>query len=809
MKRKSFLILGALLFGFLFFEHWHTGSHETSLPKAPSGPEVVNPKFRDEGLIPLKIDRTALQNSASSHQNLQALIIDEKGTPIAGAEVLPWEGRRIFPKLVSDSTGTISFPHATCEALVIFAPGYYPAFFLCNFNDAVQSFQIGAGKSLSGSVFLTGELTNGLDSLPVHFDAVHIPFSLPPVLQASLQLSYHRIPLAPGGTFSFKGLPPDWSGDLHFPPEFSLCSYDGPGSISSNGTILNLPPVNGLAIHLMRSPGFSGNVISSNGGKAVRNAKILATVEFSNRNRPELFYSAMTKRDGSFFLPVPATNIAEIEAWCEGDSLPNPIRIELEISGSSTSSPSSFSRDLSAQPNPWFLGTLSLKDSVAKKILVMDEQRNPIFGAFAEGRVASKASGSDGVVQVVPQRGVNQVKVFAAGYSPQVIHLSVEGNGPTEVVLSKSTSLTFVLELPHEASANGMFLHLTGSKDLMEPPLQVGDLKRHQYLLNIPPISVGNGSDEITELKVRVSGNDRTIHLWGFNPNESISYQLFGSMGNPLSPKGAVILLPQEHRDVRVQCESEILRLHGLVLDMEGNPIENANVNIESEAGYSFTVSGRDGAFSFDGLPSGPLRLVADKRGYSRIFMPSVNPTTNDAPHIIRLGTPRTLDVFFIDQGGLPIQGGRVTYTEGLIDRTVGEAQRLTGVPTEEFELVWRAGGLNGKSRVPGSVKEFTVVLPAVGSVELAINLNPTPNVLNCYLVLKPTSSNEEIDMVKKHHFPIFPDESEKVFVLKSMVTGSFHAHLEYGISAPLEVFDLGLVEIKQGERLYLESNLP
>lgn len=739
-----------------------------------------------------------------------AQIIDSQGAGVAGAHAIAWKGLKMYPDLIADKEGWISFPeHAKYDGVAILADDLYPAFFEFHTDQGRQQFQFPAGLSFSGRVDAEGTTIEELPGFTLNFPQVKTSMDVPNILMAHLDMGFKKLRMDANGYFELQGLPEDWQADMRLPNGWLLRSYHGPGSFHvPSSTLRGISPADGIHLGLVRSPGFRGRVVTPDGEEGVGQVDVLAFIDFESRQDNALFNGAMSKRDGTFFIAIIPSNDEELKAWCLNEEMPVPTKVEVVLRGNEEFAKNSFTLDLTTQVDPWFLGDLSLREASKLRILARDESGAPISGAFAVGESTSKQSGPDGLIQVVLGGNDIHLKVLASGYLPHQLETSSIENGTTEVTLVEAATLTCSFKLPEGVSSKGLVIKLRGNQGLFGEPLERQDINRIRMQSKLQSWRGKLHANGEETLRVAIRDNSNEIQLWGFKSQVPIACQLEGPMGEVLAAADDLVFTPGEKKTVEFQLSSTRGALFGFILDDDGNAIPNANVTVRAEGGFLFCQSKDDGSFRFDWLPLRPLHVESDKRGYAPFIARGLIPTESISPLHIRLETPRNLDVFFVDPTGDSVPGGRVFYTQGFSDRTVGDAQHITDVPLSAFEMYWRTGGLDGKVLVPANVTEYVVQVPAMGSVSLRVTRKPNPDFLHWRFILDPINDDMPEGYRRSYSHSIYPNEAVGKVDFPARVTGKFRARVEFGNTEPQSVIDLGMVEILEGECLNLEADL-
>ena len=149
------------------------------------------------------------------------------------------------------------------------------------------------------------------------------------------------------------------------------------------------------------------------------------------------------------------------------------------------------------------------------------------------------------------------------------------------------------------------------------------------------------------------------------------------------------VQLPPDHsgsikaRDLSL---TEAHTLHGRVQDVDGAPVPGARVFLQARTPWQYgaladTRAGADGAFKFEGLPTGAYRVVGAHAGRGRGTRTLTVPVRGNEAIPLALTTPRTILVNVRDKAtDEPIQGARV-FVEEFIASTGAPGTLLEFVP--------------------------------------------------------------------------------------------------------------------------------
>lgn len=103
--------------------------------------------------------------------------------------------------------------------------------------------------------------------------------------------------------------------------------------------------------------------------------------------------------------------------------------------------------------------------------------------------------------------------------------------------------------------------------------------------------------------------------------------------------------------------------------DDEGRPVENATISLKDTSGrpvfsFSLFTTGSDGRYSVQGVVPGRYVVGAEARGLAPAEQPvEVGEGGGTADLVLRRGG--TLRVRVVDESGAPLEGARVTLTDG------------------------------------------------------------------------------------------------------------------------------------------------
>jgi len=723
-------------------------------------------------------------------------IFDHLGRPIDGAKLIFWKGTKVLPQCISENGGIVKIPQGfDCDGVAILVSGRYPLFLPFTINESRQNIELPVGKRLGGR-FVTDQGGPGLgDRIILRVSPSSPEVAIPKILLARLEMSSIFAALDSSGNFEFLGLPDNWVGELRMPKGYLLCSYQGPGELIENNKIQDLVPVQNLFLDLKPVPGFTGRLVTPDGGTGVPGIEVLVEVEFQENRKSSIVAGAVSDKSGNFFIPVPPVGPKERFVFCEGSNLYVPKGIKISLKGTERYSAVHDSFDLSDKPDPWFLGSMRLQESRPIRILVRDLNGAPIQNSFAVGDVVKDADESGIIMHNFAGAG-EYMKVFAEGYNPVRIWVSPESERPILAVLSKATSLVCKLRLPEAVSSAGLKIRMIGHDGLLVKELKVSDLVIHKERLNLPIVRGRALESEWPQLLSSIQENTNEVHLWGFQAGISFQCILESPSGKQLAKIEEIVFRSEEERVLEFEVQSTLGTISGLVTNKDGAPVAGALVSLFTEDGPAYARSDEKGEFNIIGLSLNPVEVLVVSRKYAPYSREGILPTMEGTFLRMELGPPRSLDVFFVNPNGESVKGVTTAFKGGLRDRSLGLAQRIAKVPMDEFVLRWRIGSLDGRTKIPANVSEYEIELPIMGTAKLNLRRSSTAGVFSCFFVLQPTGANVPQGFIAEHGLLFHPGEDSREFVIEGLLEGEFHAYLKIGSAISEKVLDLGEIEI-------------
>ncbi|MEW6071206.1 MAG: carboxypeptidase-like regulatory domain-containing protein [Planctomycetota bacterium] len=697
--------------------------------------------------------------------------------------------------------------------LLVIAPPWVPSVIDVPLGPGRHVVTLEAGAAVSGRVIVDGEEPG--EPLPlalicsqelVHLDEMGIEWKV-----------FDRLPSAgrwfpdrtdAHGTFAFRGLPTDWTGQLRLPVEYRLEDPTQADRTAPNAIALH-SPVEGLEVRVVRRLTLTGRVIEFPSAEPTPVAGAIVIPAFRFPRTGGVFSPVDTEADekGRFTFALPCKSL--LGGYLQ---IGPPDR--------------AFFRTIDLEPaevdGELDLGDLALIESrLGAKVVplhVVDTAGYPIRGAVAAPGFSSPAShptdeeGRTAVAFVLP--GLTTLAVYAAGYEAAHVPVPAELSEELEVVLVEGIVLELRFVCPDGILPPGIAARLAAP----ENPLRIVEIPRNMrgYMeagCTAPRTVVLPDGTVVLRLW---SMEGARVVLNDLKPGIPMQLRVEGLYSGVIQEESIPPLQPREHRIQEVALAREPRTLSGRVLDESGNPLPQAWVKLtwfESDfPEREYTMPKRvdeDGCFRLTDLYGPTVYLSADADGFAKYVDPEFPLPQEDSYIEIRLSRGNTVTVTVEDDVGrrLPatvfavLPNGATVSMGQQVEEQEG-VYVMHGVPNGPITLRAYIAAIPHDQTHDGRVPECRFVVPVSGELHVRVRLFDESQVDERWLLtLTPNFEGGPPVRYAYLYDPVFPyvTPGSYTLVMRRFPRG-------FGDKSEFEEKSLPVpIQVHQGERVEVE----
>jgi hypothetical protein len=726
------------------------------------------------------------------------IVLDADGAPVAEAEFLLVESGRILLRGATDSLG--QFSSADCAdrsaSLLVLAANSAPQVLEAPRAAGLHVLHMEHRWAVSGVVTVDGRRPG--EPVPLTLDADRAGFNIGTALGLTWTAAGLESSLATelasttseGGTFSFRGLPVDWHGELKFSTQYQL--KDRTLATDPWWTTMALEqPIEGLLVELVKPLRIVGRIVEVAGGNPVADARIYPALVYADGSRSRYALDdARADDEGRFELTLVSGQVrGRSITICPPNHLVERV-IPIE-SGDLTT-------DLDLGDIPLRIG----RGQLQLNVLVQDREGAPLEGARvsipdASGRTGAPTDVEGRTVITGLAEGYTLIRALAVGYAIEEVQTFIGPEGGELVItMCADTLLRLRLLAPDGTMARSVGCAIT--TELY--PFEQKNTARIMFSFREMGASLQqkiNRGDGTTMMlyPTRKGINGRPIVVSGIMPGLPMRLQFFSRRDTFLGERQLAPLMPQEQRDVDIVLDLVPRSLHVRVVDEYRNPLAQSRVGISfrnKDLGSGKTGSHarsvtENGEFEFKEIFARQVDLSADCDGYVPFRDRQCVVPTDESTVEIRLTRGRDVLVTIEDEAGSPLRadvGAKLDNGAVVIASGIKKGQcMLKGLPdapvivTAVMGAASEVGAAQIRRRLGAHESELRIVLPAVGRVEGQVKLPLGINPGDRYIVWLNSDNGE----LGNRAAPIEATAGVPIdFSFKKVLSGKYQARVQW-----------------------------
>ena len=670
-----------------------------SLPTPASAPGAGVSQAPAEGLRSRLDPAAARGEPSSSPAPFRLRLVESDGSPGAGTRIflVPTEG-----PVEEHSTGPegwleLESSGATVD-LVVERSQAFAAQRRFVLEPQETRWELPAGAILGGTLLVDGAAPEEPIPLFLRSDRPLLGPGLRERLatHASFELDA-RGRSGPGGAFAFDGLPPDWSGTLVLPARFRRIHADF-DLLDEDRPHFDRPGI-GHVIELKSAPFLRGRVVESDGETPVPRARCGG--RFQWRDGGHVWFRFDADREGRFEVALREQDppVAILTLAHEDGTLSTEVTLSVE--------------DLAAKE----LGDLTLDPERGVEVRAVDRAGAPIAGAVAGwNELISLPTDELGLTRL---HGVSSqaesIEVAAPGYALVEVDLPPDPTRTVEAVLDGIGLLALDLRYPSGEPLAGFRVEVQVEGDPAvggwvseQTLLQTGlaGSTNYYYRTESGGVRVGCTTDEHGSLE---------LHL---RPGVHYTLMLKDPAGAVAHRQELPPVAPGERQRTEIVVPVEMVPVHGRVVDADGQPLVGASVEILTEGNVQIgRRSDADGAFRFDGVVGGSLRVRISMLGF---LSRTIEPPDDGAVFEVQLQAGNEVALLILDPSGDVAESedlsvvayDRARRQSWPARRDHGERWLLSDLADVPLVLVVRHNGVQTEFDLDPAVPRRTLQLP-------------------------------------------------------------------------------------------------
>ncbi len=637
-------------------------------------------------------------------------VLGSAGEPVVDAQVLVLRGEELLLDERTDDAGQVEIAaDEEAAALVVAAPNRS-----LEWHDVVlvagrQDIHLSIGARLSGRLVTEDGDSPGVMSFRFISDQSPGAFPiLPAVVTEALTVPtlhsyYEVVETDEEGLFDFRGLPESWSGSLLVEHEWKVVSTTHGQVPAPANSVRFAEPATDVVVCVAQRPLLFGRLVLRDDGSPVGDAPLVVMLDSLNTPRPT-WRNATTDEAGRFEILIPLERLDEVE---------------LRLGHRFHECPSILRLEKAELPDDGDLGDVVVENVRHVSFRMQDAEEEPIPGGVAVAAgVQSEPTGEDGRGELRwIARAADRLVAEARGFVPTEARIPSVVVEPLVVTMGRANELVVKLHLPEGAKPSQFKVVLHGEEQITAGPAGgLPDRRRHVSEAWYPPDIFG--WDLAAHLCARPDAQTGTVAFYALRPGIELTLEVHGMSGIVVYHSERVPpLAPAEHREIEVQLETGLITFRGHVLDMDGNPLERASLNLGfEELGYT----NAEGAFECFLAESRPGILLVSHVRYTTLYLADYAVPTDGQPVEFRLKPARPLTIEVVDENGTPLPGAELSLLYGEVAFFVGEIEGnrrvVPAMPDGPFEIRAILAGRGFEQPHDPAISEATVVLPVPGS---------------------------------------------------------------------------------------------
>ena len=760
MKRSvpgiSFLFAVVVLGLFLLLDPlaWFGGEREAeAFPPSTATPET--PAASDEPELegipevpvadrPGESERSVVEPSIAA--GLASFrILDPAEHPVAGAHVVLVRDESVLLDERTDERGTVEAPaDARPALLVVLNAPRPPESREVVLDPGRQEIRLSEGETIGGRLVREDGEPAGAMAVRLHGDHP-LPFAagIPEVAWEALGIHESIRSVLSGetddaGGFAFPGLPPSWSGAFRPPYGWRVVATSD-GQVGAAGYSVRLSrPVSDLLVRIAPTLVLHGRLVLRDDGAPLAGASLSAMLRSPDVESPQ-FTGTRTDEGGGFAIVRRYDRVSSFD---------------LRLGGAFHESPTILLLDGSDIPADGDLGDVVVDEVRNVPFLLQDTKGAPIAGgrAVAAG-TRSEPTGEDGRSELrwLP-RSVARMTVDASGYVPADVELPVVVVDPLVVTLESANRLDVTLLLPEGGDPTQFRVVLRGDERITATPIPEGG-DQHPYVGEwaFPPIDLTSEAQD-RFLCARPDEQHGVALFRALRPGVVIELEVRGITGRAVYHRETLSpFAPAEVRELEVDLRGAILVFRGRVLDLEGNPLVQASLQLGNQI---LGWTDEEGAFLCFLADPEPGTLLVGHRACATEYLHDYVIPSDGRPVEFRLSPARRVTIEVVDENGDPVPQAEIWVRHGGFHtnthRVEGNRHVASSVPDAPFELVATLAGREYVQEHDPANPEATIVVPVHGRLTAVIAARTLASRQGRFLlILRPTDDESARTVVE------------------------------------------------------------
>ncbi|NQU48504.1 MAG: hypothetical protein HQ519_07640 [Planctomycetes bacterium] len=515
------------------------------------------------------------------------------------------------------------------------------------------------------------------------------------------------------GQFHFQGLNDSWSGIVYLQGRYQIESVSSGSILPNKATIKLSSPIEGLRVVVEDAPEIFGQLIEAPSGLAVDQVYVSARSTLRGGAKPKV-NSAISDAEGCFSIAINPLDLGSLELYLGGTTDHKPPMLRL---------------GLAEIPSDGDLGVIQISGLRHIPFFLRDRLDQPIAGGFGRaGANESKASDEQGVgVMRWLALEVTTLQFGANGFVPKEVKLTEPILNPLTVYLDRANRLLVKIVPPDGVASDQFRAQLIGEEVLIAGPANT-DLELKNYMSEWTFPRYQNARLPLGAALFARPNSDGVVSYHALKTDVAMTLEIYGITGDtiyhsePVAPLGA-----EEERELTVDLARSGRPFHGRVVDLDGNAIVHATVQL---GGQILAWTDGEGKFSCLVVEEKPRTLVLTAIGSATRFIKNYQVPPDNSAVELKLEPALSVLIEVVDENNQPIPDAGVSIVRsGFTSNTFGRGNgrfEATSLSSEKVQIRTQVAGRYYYQDLLPAQATARVVIPLHGN--LAVHLQPKPD---------------------------------------------------------------------------------
>ncbi|MBC8407105.1 MAG: hypothetical protein H8E15_17955 [Planctomycetes bacterium] len=646
-------------------------------------------------------------------------IVQENGVGVPSIRVVLCRDEKLLFSGSTDQEGrfVVSADGLTCLA-VFSSPGRVVQTHEIELISGTQRLFLKSGRQVSGLIVDTTQ--KPIADLQVRLRSSHPLFDVQKVPSIALQELgiVTKFAMLFGvtneqGKFHFQGLKDSWSGIFYLQGRYQIESVST-GEVLPNQATIQLPsPVEGLRVVVEGAPEIFGQLIDAPSGLAVDRVYVSARSTLRGGAKPKI-NSANSDAEGRFSIAIIPLDLGSLELYLGGTTDHKPPILRLGFA---------------EIPSDGDLGVIQISGLRHIPFLLHDRLDQPIAGGFGRARALESEPTDEqgvGMMRWLPLE-VTTLQFGANGFVPKEVKLTEPILNPLTVYLDRANRLLVKIVPPDSVASDQFRAQLSGEEVLIAGPANT-DLELKNYMSEWTFPRYQNARMPLGAALFARPNSEGVVSYHALKTDVAMTLEIYGITGDTIYHSESVAPLgAEEERELTVDLARSGRHFHGRVVDLDGNAIVHATVQL---GGQILAWTDGEGKFSCLVIEEKPRTLVLSAIGSATRFIKDYQVPSNNSRVELKLEPALSVMIEVVDESNQPIPDAGVSIVRsGFTSNTFGRGNgrfEATSLSSEKVQIRTQVAGRYYYQDLLPAQATARVVIPLHGN--LAVHLQPKPD---------------------------------------------------------------------------------